>query len=68
MTPRAPDDHKQNRIAGCTAAHGGRLPGGAQPKKAYPFAWRHPTMGAFMFDLDRFIADCRSALAQDSSH
>jgi len=25
-------------------------------------------MGAFMFDLDRFIADCRSALAQDSSH
>src|SRR5690348_11345664 len=68
MSPTAPDDHKQNRIAGCTAAHGGGQPGSAGPKKAYSFAWRHLTMGALMFDLDRFIADCRFALAQDSSH
>jgi predicted metal-dependent enzyme (double-stranded beta helix superfamily) len=41
---------------------------GAGPKMAYSFAWRHLTMGSFMFDLDRFIADCRFALAQDASH
>src|SRR5260221_4083071 len=67
MTPTALNDHRQKRIAGCTAAHGGGQPCSARPKKAYSLAWRHPTMGAFMFDLDRFIADCRSALAQDSS-
>jgi predicted metal-dependent enzyme (double-stranded beta helix superfamily) len=62
MSPAAPNDHMQNRIAGCTAAHGGGL------KNAYSLVWRHLTMGTVMFDLDQFIADCRFALAQDASH
>src|SRR5437899_6939 len=79
MRPTPPNDHKQNQIAACTVAHGGMEHAGGSArrgdgrsgeaqKKAYSFVRRHLTTGTLMFDLDRFVAACRAALAQDASH